>query len=139
MDAMTLMLRVVGIALASLIALLVLRNTSGGFAVLVRASATILLFGIVIVELSSGISSIRELVSEFIDADSFVGKSLSVMIKALGIALIGRICSDVCRDCGESGLAQGIEATAGVIIFSLSLPILSGILEFAADVLSRGS
>ena len=133
------MLRVAGIALASLIALLVLRNTSGGFAVLVRASATILLFGIAIVELSSGISSIRELVSGFIDADSFVGKSLSVMIKALGIALIGRICSDVCKDCGEGGLAEGIEATAGVIIFSLSLPILSGILEFAADVLSRGS
>jgi stage III sporulation protein AD len=61
------------------------------------------------------------------------------MIKALGIALIGKVCADVCKECGEGGLAQGVETVAGALIFSLSVPILSGILEFAVDVLSRGS
>jgi stage III sporulation protein AD len=92
-----------------------------------------------ILELSHGVSSIRETVFAFIDSESFVGTAISVMVKALGIALVGRICADICRECGEAGLAQGVEAVAGGVIFSLSLPILSEILEFASDVLARGS
>ena len=81
----------------------------------------------------------RELVSGFIDENSFVGVSISVMIKALGIALIGRICADVCKECGENGLAQGVELVAGIVIFSLSLPILSEILSFAYGLLQNSS
>ena len=139
MGAMSLMLRAVGIAVVSLVALLILRGTGKGFSVFVKVGASLLLFGLALVELSRGITEIRELVSGFIDSSSFVGRSLSVMMRALGVALIGRICADICKDCDENGLAQGVETVSGVIIFSLSLPILSEILQFAADVLSKGS
>ena len=136
---MTLILRAAGLALVALVALLALRGMSSAFATFVRAGAVLLLFGLFVFELVEGISSIRELVSGFIDDDSFVGISISVMIKALGIALIARICSDVCRECGENGLAQSVELVAGIVIFSLSLPILSEILKFASDLLQRSS
>ena len=139
MGAMSLMLRAVGIAVVSLVALLILRGTGKGFSVFVKVGTSLLLFGLALVELSKGITEIRELVSGFIDSSSFVGRSLSVMMRALGVALIGRICADICKDCDENGLAQGVETVSGVIIFSLSLPILSEILQFAADVLSKGS
>ena len=139
MDAMTLMLRAAGLALVALVALLVLRGMGRGFSAFVKVGATLLLFGLALFELSRGINTVRDIVSGFVDSESFVGRSLSVMIKALGIALIGRICADICKDCDEGGLAQGVETVAGAIIVSLSLPILTEILEFAADVLSRGS
>ena len=134
---MTLILRAAGIAIAALVILIALRGVSSVFATFVKVGAMLLLFGFFIFELAEGISSIRELVSRFIDADSFVGISISVMIKALGIALIGRICADVCKECGEGGLAQSVELVAGIVIFSLSLPILSEILSFASDLLQR--
>ena len=136
---MTIILRASGVALAALALLLVLRGYSSGFSSFVKIAALLLLFGVVMLELSEGISSVYTLVSKFVDADSFVGTSISVMIKALGIALIGRICADICRECGENGLAQGIESVAGVVIFSLSLPILSEILSFASDMLQRSA
>ena len=136
---MTLILRAAGIAIAALVILIALRGVSSVFATFVKVGAMLLLFGFFIFELAEGISSIRELVSSFIDADSFVGISISVMIKALGIALIGRICADVCKECGEGGLAQSVELVAGIVIFSLSLPILSEILSFASDLLQRSS
>ena len=136
---MELILRASGIALISLVLLFVLKGFSGGFAAFVKVCAILLLFYTVIAELSHNISEIRGLVSGFINSDSFVGVSLSVMIKALGIALIARVCADICRECGESGLAQGVESVAGVVILSLSLPILSEILTFASDVLRQGS
>lgn len=136
---MDVILRAAGVAIAALSVLLVLRGVTGNFAVFVKIAAVLLLFGMAILELSHGVSSIRETVFAFIDSESFVGTAISVMVKALGIALVGRICADICRECGEGGLAQGVEAVAGGVIFSLSLPILSEILEFASDVLARGS
>lgn len=136
---MSLMLRAVGVALASLAVLLVLRGTKGELAVFVKALGVLLLFGMTVSKLSSGVTEICEIVSAMIDPSSFVSVAVSVMVKALGIALIGKICADVCKECGENGIAQGVEAVAGVVIFSLSLPILAEILNFASDVLSRGS
>lgn len=139
MNTFSLMLKAVGASLIALVALLILRGVGSGFATLVKIGGVLLLFGIAFFEISRGVESIRSLVAEFIEAESFVGRSITVMIKALGIALIGKVCADVCKECGEGGLAQGVEAVAGALIFSLSVPILSGILEFAVDVLSRGS
>lgn len=136
---MSLILRAAGIAVAALVILLALRGVSSLFATLVKVGAMLLLFGFFVFELASGISDVRELVSGFIDENSFVGVSISVMIKALGIALIGRICADVCKECGENGLAQGVELVAGIVIFSLSLPILSEILSFAYGLLQNSS
>ena len=133
------LLRVVGVTVIALVLLVALRGISGTFAMLVKVGAVLLLFGIVVLRLSEGVAEIRAITSEFIDEGSFVGVSISVMVRALGIALIGRICADICRECGEGGLASGVESVAGIMIFSLSLPILSEILQFAAELLRKGS
>ena len=136
---MTLLLRVFGVALASLVALFVLRGSASGFSALVKVGALLLIFGMVLPELASGVDSLHSLVLGFVEEDSFIGTSISVMVKALGIALLGRICADVCKECGEGGLAEGVEVASGIVIFSLSLPILFDILTFASDVLQRGA
>ena len=136
---MEIILRAAGVAIIALVLLIALRGISGSFAAFVKVGAIILLFGIVVLKLSEGIAEIKGLTSAFIDENSFVGVSISVMIKALGIALIGRICADICRECGEGGLATGVESVAGIVIFSLSLPILYEIVQFAAELLRRGT
>ncbi len=135
---MAIVLRATGIAMVALILLLVLKSYSSGFASFVKIAAIVLLFGIVIGELYSGVTEIKGIISGILDSESFVGESISVMLKALGIALIGRLCADICRECGENGLAQGVESVVGIVIFSLSVPILARILSFAAELLGRG-
>ena len=135
---MSAVLRAAGIALIALVALLVLKNLSNAVAVLLRVGATVLIFGAVVFELSRGIAEIRDISFGIVGENSFVASALGVMLKALGISLVARVCSDICRDCGESGLASGVETVAGVVIFSLSLPVLKEILGFASELLSRG-
>ena len=135
---MSVLLRALGIAFISLIAIFVLRGVGGGFQTFVKIGAGVLLFSLVAVELSEGINAIRDVYLGIKTENEFLGEALSVMIKALGIALIGRLGSDVCRECGEGGLSQGIDAVTGVVIFSLSIPVLGKILDFASEVLQKG-
>ncbi len=136
---MVLILKGVGLALVSIIALLVLREISGRFTVLVKLAAVVLLFALVVGELSVILGSLTEDIRKVISQDEFLNSSVSVMLKALGVALIGKICSDICRECGENGIAEGVEMLSGVVILSLSLPMLSKILSFASEILQRGS
>lgn len=135
---MSVLLRALGIAFLALVVIFVLRGTGRGFEAFVKIGACALIFSLVALELSSGIDAIRNVYLEINAENAFLGDALGVMIKALAISLIGRIGADICKECGESGLAQGIEAVSGVVIFSLSLPILSSILGFASDVLLAG-
>lgn len=135
---MSVLLRALGVAVISLIALFVLRGVGSGIQSFVKIGACILLFSLVALELSDGIEAIKDVYLGIKTENGFLGDALSVMIKALGIALVGRLGSDICKECGEGGLSQGIDAVTGVVIFSLSLPILTQILDFAAEVLQKG-
>ena len=136
---MNILFRAVGVALIALIALSALKGLGSSLSPFVKICAVALLFGFFLFELSSGIDVLKEIFFSIDNLAPIVKDVIGVMLKALGIALIGKLCSDVCRECGENGIAQGVEAVAGVVIFSLSLPILAKILEFAAEILGRAS
>lgn len=133
------LLRSVGIAVIALIALAVLKNFSDGLSSLVRVGAVLLLFGIVIFELADTVGALKDIFFSVGTLEPAVAEMIGVMLKALGIALISRLCADVCRECGENGIAQGVETVAGVLILSLSLPIITEILKFAVKILERTS
>ncbi|MBQ7646611.1 MAG: stage III sporulation AC/AD family protein [Clostridia bacterium] len=61
----------------------------------------------------------------------------SVMMKALGIAVLGESASDICKDCGEASIAGGVELCTKVSIILVALPMISRIIELAGDFLSR--
>ena len=136
---MALILKGAGIAFIALIALLLLRETSGRFSVLIKIGTVVLLFALIIGELAVVFGELLGDIRDVISQDEFLNSSVSVMLKALGVALIGKICADVCKECGENGIAEGIEMLSGVVILSLSLPMLSKILGFASEMLKRSA
>ena len=60
------------------------------------------------------------------------------LLKALGIGMLTQVCADVCRDCGESGVANGVELLGKVEILLLCLPLIHHLLEVAQELLSMG-
>ena len=54
---------------------------------------------------------------------------LGIMIKALGIALCSRICSEICKDCGENAIAIKVELGGKIGILLLSIPLLQQIIK----------
>ena len=136
---MALILKGAGVAFIALIALLLLRETSGRFSVLIKIGTVVLLFALIIGELAVVFGELLGDIRDVISQDEFLNSSVSVMLKALGVALIGKICADVCKECGENGIAEGVEMLSGVVILSLSLPLLSKILGFASEMLKRSA
>lgn len=65
-----------------------------------------------------------------------VASYADVMMRALGISILSKICCDVCRDAGESGLAGGVEMAGKTVILLLCLPLIEEILEYASKILN---
>lgn len=61
---------------------------------------------------------------------------LEILWKALGVCYLTGIAGDLCRDCGESALAQMAELWGRLSLVLLSLPLLETLLETVTEVLS---
>lgn len=64
------------------------------------------------------------------------GEYFEILFKAVGVSLICRIASDVCRDCGENSLASKVELAGKVSIVTLSLPLVRFLLETSTEFLN---
>ena len=67
-----------------------------------------------------------------------LGDWATVLLKALAIAILTQICADMCRECGESSMANGVELIGKMEILILALPLMEAILELAQDLLALG-
>lgn len=63
------------------------------------------------------------------------GKFLSILLKITGIAILTEFAVSVCKDSGESAIASKIEMGSKVIIISMSVPIISSLLELIINIL----
>lgn len=127
-------MRACGVAILASVCLAVVGKLSGAYGTVLRIGASLLIFGIFVSVLGKVIGAIEDLVS-FGEEGTFASRAFGLMLKGLGIALVGRFCSDVCRDCGEQTLAGGVESVGRIAIFALSVPMLVEILSFACELL----
>ena len=125
-----LVIRVSAIGILCAVTGLLLRPVKPEFAGLVRIAGGILIFGAVALGIGEAVHEAAALFS----ADG-MEQYVSVMLRALGIALLTRICTDLCRDAGESAVASGVELAGKAAILALCLPMIGEILGYAARIL----
>ena len=63
----------------------------------------------------------------------------SLLLKALGIAILTQCCADICRDAGESGIGNGVELAGKLEILLLCLPLMQEIFATAKELLVLGA
>ena len=69
----------------------------------------------------------------------FLHPNAEFLLKALGIAVLTQCCAELCRESGESGVANGVELAGKVEILLLALPLIAEILSTARELLSLAS
>ena len=138
MDVFALLMRACGAALIAALCLGAVGSALGSYGMVLRLGATLLIFGALFYVLSDVIGAIEELIPSF-DDGGLAHSAFNSMLKALGIAFVGRFCADICRDLGEQTLANAVEGVGRVCIFALALPMIAEILGFASQVLSVGA
>ena len=81
------------------------------------------------------LSGIVQLLSNIASKASLNNKFLEILLKITGIAILTEFAVSICKDSGESSIANKIDLGGKVIIISMSIPIISSLLETVIQVL----
>lgn len=124
-------IKIIGIALITLVIIIILRQYKPEFVIYVE-----LIAGVLILSMSfEGITSIVNLIQSYSNKISISSKFIIVLLKITGIAILAEFASSICKDAGESSLATKIDIGSKVMIVTTSIPIISSLLEIILKVL----
>lgn len=119
------------IGLVSLILILVLKQYKPEFAMYISIIAGILILLLIFDKLTGIIDLIRTIANKSNINNQFI----SILIKITGIAFLSEFAVSICKDSGESAVASKIEIGTKIIIISMSIPIITSLLEIVIDIL----
>lgn len=125
------MLGYCGAALCALIGVLVLKGQKSEFAGLVSLAASVILLGASLVTFLP----VVEYIFDSVEGTGFA-EYLTTITKALGITLAVQLCSEVCRDAGETALATKLELIGKAEILVLCLPLIRELVTLAGEMIS---
>ena len=116
-------LKICGVGVLCSVICLALGRLVGGMGVAIRLGGLALIFGCALTLLYQVCEQVTAI------GDGVGGEYVSLMIKGLGIVTLGRICADVCRDCGESSIASAVESCVGLTVLILAFPTVIKLLQ----------
>ena len=118
-------IKIIGIGFAALFAIIVIKQYKPEFAVYLSIVAGMLILYIIIDKLEGVINLLKSISSKSGVSSEF----LELLLKITGIALLTEFAVSICKDAGEGAIATKIEMGSRVIIISMSIPIISNLLE----------
>ena len=123
--------KIIGIGLMALIIIVIIKQYKPEFAIYVSLGAGILIFALIASKMSGIIDILKSLANKTAINSDF----LVLLIKITGIAILTEFAVNVCKDSGESAIASKIDLGGKVIIMSMSIPIMSSLLETIIKIL----
>ena len=64
-----------------------------------------------------------------------VGDEATLLLKGLGVAVLTQLCAELCRQSGESALANGVEMAGRAEILLLCLPMLKDLVALSRTLI----
>lgn len=81
------------------------------------------------------ISAIIDILKSLSNKTAINNEFLGLLIKITGIAFLTEFAVSICKDTGETSIANKVDMGGKVIIISMSIPIISGLLQTIIKVL----
>lgn len=123
--------KIIGIGFIALISIIVLKQYKPEFAVYIS-----ILAGILILTLSlSKITGIIYLLTDISNRANLNTQFLKIILKITGIAILTEFAVSICNDCNENAIANKINIGSQVLIITISLPIMTSLLETLVKIL----
>ena len=124
-------IKIVGVALIGLVLIILLKQYKPELVIYISLLTGVLILLLVIDELKGIISLLQGLANKASINTTF----LTLLIKITGIAFLSEFAVSICKDSGESAIASKIEIGSKIIIISMSIPIISSLLEIILKIL----
>lgn len=118
-------LKIVGIAIFSVVIIIILKEQKPEISLLLSIATGIGIMLFVIYKMSDVVGILNNLITK-----SGVNKDfLYIIIKVVGIAYIVEFGKNICIDAGESSIATKLEMAGKVIIVVLTLPLITSLVN----------
>ena len=124
-------IKIIGIALIALIIIVMLKQYRPEYAVFISILTGVLILMLVMDKLTGIISLIKSIQDKYSINTQFI----AILIKITGIAFLSEFAVSICKDSGEAAIASKIELGSKIIIISMSIPIISSLLEIILKIL----
>ena len=83
------------------------------------------------------ITPVVDFIRKLQDVGKLDGGMLEILLKAVGIGLIGEIASLICLDSGNAALGKSLQLLSAAVILWLSIPLMTRLLELLQDILGE--
>lgn len=124
-------IKIIGIGLISLIIIIMLKQYKPEYAIFI----SILTGALILFLVMDKLSGIINLISSIQNKLSINTQFITILIKITGIAFLSEFAVSICKDSGEAAIANKIELGSKIIIISMSVPIISSLLEIILKIL----
>ena len=124
-------IKIIGVGLCALIIIIVLKQYKPEFAIYIS-----ILAGAIILAMSvANISGVIDLMKDISSKANINSQFLGIILKITGIAILTEFAISICKDSGETAIANKIDIGGKAIIITISLPIISSLLETILKIL----
>ena len=118
------------VALCAVLAGAVIRRSGREHALLLSLAAAVAVLLAVLGDAEPVVRQVGEMAAE---AD-WAGEAVRLMLRAVGITVVGQVVSRLCKDAGESALGYTVDLAARVAVLAASLPAVGKVLELLGDI-----
>ena len=123
--------KIIGIGFIALIIIVIIKQYKPEFAMYVSIIA-----GTIIIFLSlDKIIGIINLLKNLSNKTGINAEYLGVLLKITGIAILTEFAVTICKDSGENAIASKIDFGGTIIVISMSIPIISALLEVILKIM----
>ncbi len=123
--------KIIGVGLLALIIIIILKQYKPEFTVYVSIIAGAIILFMVIGKIQAIINLLSNLTSKMGTGSQF----LKILLKITGIAILTEFAVSICKDSGETAIASKIDLGGKIIIISISIPIITALLELVINIL----
>ncbi len=124
-------IKIIGIGLIALIIIILLKQYKPEFVIYISLLTGVL----ILLLLMDQLTGIVNLIQSIAGKANINSQFLALLIKITGIAFLSEFAVSICQDSGEGAIASKIELGSKIIIISMSIPIISSLLEIILEIL----
>lgn len=124
-------IKIIGVGITALIIIIILKQYKPEFTVYVSLIAGAIILFMVMDKLAGVVSILTSLTEKTGAGSTF----LKILLKITGIAILTEFAVSICKDSGEAAIASKIDLGGKIIIISISIPIITALLELIINIL----
>lgn len=123
--------KIIGVGIIALIISVIIKQYKPEFAMYISIIAGIIILFLII----DKIYGIITLLTNLSRKTGMNAEYLTILLKITGIAILTEFAVSICKDSGESAIASKIDLGGKVIVISMSIPIISALLEIIMKII----